>query len=211
VKVNGELVTELGAKAKRSDVIMVDNKAISIEEKEYYVLYKPESIISSTNDEKDRNVVTDFIDTDKRIFPVGRLDFDTSGVLLLTNDGTFSNMMTNPRHEIEKEYRVKVKGFLRKEESLKLARGVTIDGYKTKRSIVKDVTYNTKNETSKCTIIITEGKYHQVKRMFEAVGHEVLKLKRVRFGIVTLDNMRKGEVRRLRPHEIKKLKFLSNK
>ena len=98
-------------------------------------------------------------------------------------------MMTNPRHEIEKEYRVKVNGFLRKEESLKLARGVTIDGYKTKRSIVKDVSYNNKNETIKCRIII----------------------KRVRFGIVTIDNMRKGEVRRLRPHEIKKLKFLSNK
>ena len=144
-----------------------------------------------------------------RIYPVGRLDFDTSGVLLLTNDGEFTNLMTGPSHQIEKEYRVKVKGFLRKEESLRLSKGIMIDGYKTKKAIIKNVEYNKKNETSFATIVLTEGKYHQVKKMFEAVGHPVLKLKRERFGIVTLGSMSSGEYRRLKPHEYKQLLHLA--
>lgn len=205
VKVNGVLVRELGTKVGSKDVITVNGKTIFSEEKVYYVLYKPEGYVSTTSDEHDRNKVTDLVPSDKRIFPVGRLDYDTSGVLLLTNDGTFMNLMTSPKHHVEKEYRIKVKGFLRKEESLKLARGVEIDGYKTKRAIIKNVEYNKKNETSFATIIIKEGKYHQVKKMFEAVNHPVLKLKRERFGIVNLKNLKKGEYRRLKPHELKQL------
>lgn len=206
VKVNGVLCNTLGTKVSSKDVITVNGKAIKREEKVYYVLYKPEGYVSTTSDEHDRNKVTDLVPSDKRVFPVGRLDYDTSGVLLITNDGEFMNLMTSPKHHVEKEYRVKVKGFLRKEESLKLARGVEIDGYKTKRAIVKDVEYNKKNETSFATIIIKEGKYHQVKKMFEAVNHPVLKLKRVRFGVVTLKDLKKGEYRRLKPYEFKQLK-----
>ena len=206
VKVNGVLCNTLGTKVSSKDVITVNGKTIEQEEKVYYVLYKPEGYISTTQDEKDRRKVTDLVPSDKRIFPVGRLDYDTSGVLLMTNDGEFMNLMTSPKHHVEKEYRVKVKGFLRKEESLKLARGIEIDGYITKRSIVKNVEYNKKNETSLATIIIKEGKYHQVKLMFEAVGHPVLKLKRERFGIVTLKDLKKGEFRRLKPYEMKQLR-----
>ncbi len=209
VKVNGKVVKELGTKVGNKDVVMVNGRPIKKEENEYYLLYKPEGYVSTTDDEHDRNKVTDLVKTDKRVYPVGRLDYDTSGVLLLTNDGAFANLMTSPKHKVEKEYRVKMKGFLRKEESLRLARGVTIDGYTTKRSIVKDVEYNKANETSFATIIIKEGKYHQVKKMFEAVGHPVLKLKRVRFGIVTLEKMKKGDVRRLKPYEIKQLKDMT--
>jgi 23S rRNA pseudouridine2605 synthase len=209
VKVNGTLVTELGVKVSNKDVIQVNGKTITKEEKEYYVLFKPTGYVSTTEDEHGRSKVTDLVTSNKRIYPVGRLDYDTSGVLLLTNDGEFANLMTSPKHHVEKEYRVKMKGFLRKEESLKLARGIKIDGYQTKRCIIKDVEYNKKSETSHATIIIKEGKYHQVKKMFEAVNHPVLKLKRVRFGIVTLGSMSTGEFRRLKPYEIKQLRELT--
>ena len=206
VKVNSKVVKELGTKVDSSDLVEVNGKAISKEEFVYFVLYKPSGYVSTTSDEHDRRTVLDLVQKKERIYPVGRLDYDTSGVLLLTNDGTFTNLMTSPKHETEKEYRVKVKGFLRKEESAKLARGIVIDNYKTKRAIIKDVTYNKKNETSQATIIITEGKYHQVKKMFEAVGHPVLKLKRTRFGVVTLEGLKTGEHRRLKPYELKQLR-----
>ncbi|MCK5388808.1 MAG: rRNA pseudouridine synthase, partial [Candidatus Izimaplasma sp.] len=109
---------------------------------------------------------------------------------------------------VEKEYHVKLAGLLRKEESTLICRGIQLDTYKTKKAKIKDVSYNKNNLTSKATIIITEGKYHQVKKMFEFTGHEVLKLKRVRFGIVTVNNMRIGEYRLLKPYEMKQLKNL---
>lgn len=205
VKVNGAIITELGTKVSSKDVVQVNGKTIEHEEFVYYVLYKPEGYVSTTNDEHDRKKVTDLVPTEKRVYPVGRLDFDTSGVLILTNDGTFTNKLTSPKHDVEKEYEVKMQGFLRKEESAKLCRGIKIDHYVTKKALIKNVSYNKKNETTTATIIITEGKYHQVKRMFETVGHPVLKLKRVRFGIVTLDNLKKGEYRVLKPYEYKQL------
>ena len=128
-----------------------------------------------------------------------------ASVLLLTNDGEFTNLMTGPKHKVEKEYRVKMNGFLRKEESTRLCRGVKIDNYMTRKAKIKDVEYNKKSETTSATIIITEGKYHQVKKMFELVGHPVIKLKRVRFGFVDLKNLGVGEYRLLKPHEYKKL------
>ncbi len=205
VKVNDVVVRELGTKVTSKDVIQVNGKTIKHEEFVYYVLYKPEGYVSTTSDEHERRKVTDLVPSNKRIYPVGRLDYDTSGVLLLTNDGDFTNKLTSPKHDMEKEYEVKMKGFLRKEESAKLCRGIKIDHYFTKKAVIKNVSYNKKNETSTATIIITEGKYHQVKRMFEAVGHPVLKLKRVRFGVVTLDGLRKGEYRILKPYEYKQL------
>ena len=209
VTVNGVVIKELGTRVRRSDDIIVEGNILSIEEKVYYVLYKPEGYISSTDDEKGRKTVLDLVITDKRVYPVGRLDYDTSGVLLLTNDGDFTNLMTSPKHHVEKEYRVKLKGFLRKEESTKLCRGIRIDNYKTKKAKIKDVVYNKDSETSLATITITEGKYHQVKLMFDAVNHPVLRLKRVRFGIVNLDNMKIGDYRLLKPYELKQLKGLA--
>jgi 23S rRNA pseudouridine2605 synthase len=205
VKVNGVVIKELGTKVSKKDIVLVNDKAIVKEEKVYYVLHKPEGFVSTTNDEKGRRTVLDLIPSEKRIYPVGRLDYDTSGVLLLTNDGEFTNLMTGPKHKVEKEYRVKMNGFLRKEESTRLCRGVKIDNYMTRKAKIKDVEYNKKSETTSATIIITEGKYHQVKKMFELVGHPVIKLKRVRFGFVDLKNLGVGEYRLLKPHEYKKL------
>ncbi|MGS0972933.1 MAG: pseudouridine synthase [Candidatus Izemoplasmataceae bacterium] len=205
VKVDGKIITELGSKVAKNAEIVIEGKKIESVNKVYYVLYKPEGFISTTDDEHDRNTVVDLVPNDVRVFPVGRLDYDTSGVLILTNDGEFMNMVTSPNSNIEKEYQVKMTGFLRKEESTRVCRGLKIDHYVTKKAKINQVTYHKQSETTTANIIITEGKYHQVKKMFEAVGHEVVKLKRVRFGTVTLDGLSKGDYRLLKPHEKKHL------
>jgi 23S rRNA pseudouridine2605 synthase len=211
VFVNGERVTELGTKVTKKDTIEVNGIALIKEPPVYYVLYKPEGYVSTTNDEKNRRTVIDLIPNQARIYPVGRLDYDTSGVLILTNDGDFTNQMIHPKSGIEKEYEVTIKGFLRKESSKKLEKGIKLDGKMTKRARIKNVTYIKEKEQTKLTIIITEGKYHQVKRMFEAFDHEVIKLKRVRFGVITLKDLAKGDVRLLKPHEYKTLIHLANR
>jgi len=211
VKVNGETVKTLGTKVTKDDEITVDNKPLPRSETVYYVFYKPEGCVSTTNDEHGRTTVTDFIQTPERIYPVGRLDFDTSGVLLLTNDGDFTNTMIHPSSHIEKEYEVTIKGILRKETSKKLERGIVLEGKKTKRARISQVEANPKKETTKLHIVITEGRYHQIKKMFEAFSHEVLKLKRVRFGVVTLDHLSRGQYRLLKPHEFKKLMHYANR
>lgn len=205
VKVDGKIITELGSKVAKNAEIVIEGKKVESVNKVYYVLYKPEGFISTTDDEHDRNTVVDLVPNDVRVFPVGRLDYDTSGVLILTNDGEFMNMVTSPNSNIEKEYQVKMTGFLRKEESTRVCRGLKIDHYVTKKAKINQVTYHKQSETTTANIIITEGKYHQVKKMFEAVGHEVVKLKRVRFGTVTLDGLSKGDYRLLKPHEKKHL------
>lgn len=205
VSVNGEVVTELGSKASFSDEIRVNGKKIQREEKVYFVLYKPEGYISTVSDQFDRPTVIDLIPVKEQIFPIGRLDYDTSGLLLMTNDGEFTNMMIHPKYKIEKEYYVRIKGLLRKESSIKLARGLTYEGIKAMPAKVYHVEYDEKKETTFLTIVMTEGKNHQVKNMFASLGHEVIKLKRIRFGPITLDGLNKGEYRILKPHEIKTL------
>jgi 23S rRNA pseudouridine2605 synthase len=211
VSVNGVKVTTLGTQVADGDEIAIDGVTLEKEEPVYYVLYKPEGCVSTTDDEKNRKTVLDFIETEKRIYPVGRLDYDTSGVLLLTNDGAFANAMVGPEHDVEKEYRVKMQGFLRKEESKQLSRGIVLDGRKTRSARIHSVVYHKESGTSSASIVLKEGKYHQVKRMFEYVGHPVLKLQRTRFGEVTLDGMRPGEVRLLKPHERKRLLTKENR
>ncbi len=211
VKLNGDVVKTLGTKASYKDTISVDDKPITIEEKEYYVFYKPEGTISTVDDEKNRRTVTDFIDTSARIFPVGRLDYDTSGVLILTNDGDFTQRMIHPSNRIEKEYEVTVKGFVRKPTSKKVERGIRLDGQKTAPARIYNMTYMKEKETSKFNLVVTEGKYRHIRRIFEHLGHDVIKLKRIRFGIITLEGLSKGEARLLKPHELKKLHVIAEK
>lgn len=211
VKVNGEIITELGTKVTKKDTVEVNGIVLNKEAPVYYVLYKPVGYVSTTNDELNRKTVLDLIPNHARVYPVGRLDYDTSGVLILTNDGDFTNQMIHPKSGIEKEYDVTITGFLRKETSKKLERGIKLDGKMTKRARIKNVTYIKEKELTKLTIIITEGKYHQVKRMFEAFSHEVTTLKRVRFGVITLNDLAKGDVRLLKPHEYKTLIHLANR
>lgn len=211
VRVNDKIVTEMGYKVDGNDKILIDGKMISRDEKEYYLLYKPRGIITSTKDEKNRKTVVDLIETDKRIYPVGRLDYDTTGILLLTNDGELTNLLIHPRNKIDKVYVAKIKGILTKEESLKLSNGVIIDGIKTSKSKVRLRKIDKKSLTSIVEITIHEGKNHQVKKMFEAVGHEVIKLKREKFDFLDLTNLKSGEYRKLNIKEVKKLYNSANK
>ncbi len=205
VKVNGKIVTELGTCVDKSDAITVSGKSLTYEQKEYILLNKPRGVITSTNDEKGRKTVLDLIDTDKRLYPVGRLDYDTTGALLLTNDGELANLLMHPKNNIEKLYIAKVNGFADKDSLIKLAKGVYIDNFKTSKAKVRLKKYDKKTNTSIVEIIIHEGKNHQVKKMFEAVGYEVLKLKRERISFLTIDSLKSGEYRYLSLKEVKKL------
>ena len=203
VMVNGEIVTELGSKASRKDTIEVDGQVLNFEEKEYYLMNKPRGVITSTNDEKGRKTVVDLIDTKARIYPVGRLDYDTTGVLLLTNDGEFANILMHPNHEIDKVYLAKINGILKKEQVDQLKAGVLLDD----QSMVKATRVKVKKvnvEKNNCLVEITihEGKNHQVKRMFSALGFLVEKLTRKRVGIFQLEGLKSGEYRKLTIKEI---------
>ena len=202
VKVNGELVTELGTKVSEKDLIEVNGKVLEKEVKEYYLLNKPRGVISASSDDKGRRVVVDLIPTSVRLFPVGRLDYDTTGVLLLTNDGEFSNIMTHPKNQIDKVYLAKLEGIIKGDQINKLKNGVVIDGVKVSASRVKLKKTDLEKNTSMVEITIHEGKNHQVKKMFEAVGFKVLKLTRERVGIFTTLGLQSGEYRKLSPKEV---------
>lgn len=205
VKVNGVIVKELGTKISNKDEILVDDKPINREEKEYYLLYKPESIISSTKDEKGRTSVIDLIDTKTKIYPVGRLDYDTSGLLIITNDGELSNLLMHPSSDIEKVYSVKIDGIIGGKEIKELENGIILDGIKTKKAKVKLRKTDKKNNKSYLDITITEGRNHEVKNMFNYFGFKVLKLKRTRYAFLTLEELKKGEYRPLSIKEVKQL------
>ena len=202
VKVNGQVVTELGTKVSDSDTIEIDNKILEKESKEYYIMNKPRGVITSTSDDKERKVVTDLIPTEAIIYPVGRLDYDTTGVLLLTNDGEFANILMQPKNGIEKVYLAKLEGVIKGEQINKLKKGVELDHVKVVPSRVKLKKVNQEGNSCMVEITIHEGKNHQVKRMFEAVGFHVEKLKRERIGVFTTEGLKSGEYRKLTPKEV---------
>lgn len=205
VKVNGKIIREQGVKVDTSDIIEVNNHILKKELKEYYLLYKPRGVVTTTSDDKDRKTVIDLINTSKRIYPVGRLDYDTTGILLLTNDGELTNILTHPSNNIDKVYVAKVKGLIGKSQIMSLERGVIIDGVKTSKAKARILKYDKKTDSSYVELIIHEGKNHQVKKMFESIGYDVLKLKRERYAFLTLDGLKSSEYRKLSPKEIKKL------
>ncbi len=205
VKVNGIIIKELGTKVSSSDEIIVNDQILTIEEKVYYLLNKPREVVTTTSDEYNRKTVIDLIDTDKRIYPVGRLDYDTTGLLILTNDGELANRLMHPSNEIDKVYIAKIEGILTPKEMMELKNGVVIDGVKTSKSRVKVRKVDKSNNTSIVEITIHEGKNHQVKRMFEAVGKEVIKLKRERIAFLDLTGLNSGEYRKLNHKEVSKL------
>lgn len=205
VKVNGNLVTTLGFKVNEKDEIEIDGNIIENEQKEYYILYKPRGVITSTKDEKNRKTVVDMIPTQARIYPVGRLDYDTSGLLLLTNDGMLTNALIHPRNEIDKVYVAKIKGRMMPNDVKQFQSGIIVDEKKTAPAKAKIKRFDKKTDTSIVELTIHEGKNHQVKKMFEALGYPVLKLKRERITFLDLSGLKSGEYRRLSPKEIKLL------
>ena len=209
VMVNGEVVSELGVKVSEKDEVVVNGLKINREEKVYYLLNKPRGVITSTNDEKGRSTVVSLINDEKRIYPVGRLDYDTTGALILTNDGEFANMMMHPSNNIDKVYVAKIKGILLPSEIMSLKNGVLLDGVITSKAKVKVKKVDKESNTSIVEITIHEGKNHQVKRMFEAVDKEVLKLKRERIAFLDLRGLNSGEYRKLSHKEVSKLYVLA--
>ena len=205
VRVNDKVITDLGFKVEEKDHVYVDDIEVLKEEKVYYLLYKPEKTICSVNDEKGRTTVIDLIDTKEKIFPVGRLDYDTSGLLLLTNDGELTNKLTHPSGYIEKTYYAKIEGIIKHEEVVQLEKGIVLDGVKTKKSKVKIIKVDKKNNKSYVEITITEGRNHQVKNMFMFFNHKVLKLKRIKYAFLDLTNLSIGEYRNLTLKEVKQL------
>ena len=209
VSVNDVIIKELGTQVSNNDIVKVNGVVVTKEEHVYFVLNKPTGYITSVKDELNRPTILDlFEEEDKkyRLFPVGRLDFDTAGVLLVTNDGEFSNKLTKANYEVEKEYVARVEGLVTKLEILKLSKGVTLKtGYTTKPCKAKVVSSDKRNNSSLLNIIIHEGKNHQVRLMCDAIGHPVKKLTRVRVGNITLEGIPKGCYRKLKIHEIKEI------
>ncbi len=208
VKVDGIVVTELGTKVTNKNEICVNDIKIVNEEKVYFLLNKPRGVVTTTKDEKNRKAVVDLIDTDKRIYPIGRLDYDTTGVLLLTNDGEFANMIMHPKNNIEKVYVVKTDKVITIDAIKQLENGVNIEDGFVKAVKVK-ILKKDEGGHSFIEITIHEGKNHQVKKMIEAVGFRVDKLKRERVGFLTVDNLKSGEYRKLTNKEISQLYVLS--
>ena len=205
VFVNGKLVIELGFKVEDKDQIMIDCIVLEEEQKVYYLLNKPRGVVSTTSDEKGRKTIVSLIDTDIRIFPIGRLDYDTTGLIILTNDGELSNLLMHPKNNIEKTYIAKINGKLLPNELMSLKKGVVIDNIKTKKSKVKIKNYDKNTDTSIIEITITEGRNHQVKKMFERVNHKVLKLKREKYAFLTLEGLSSKDYRTLTIKEVQKL------
>ncbi len=211
VKVDGKIITELGTKVSDKSIIEINNERITREEKEYYLLNKPRGVVTTTSDDKHRKTVVDLIETNKRIYPVGRLDYDTTGVIILTNDGEFAHMIMHPKSEIDKVYIAKIEGIINGEAIHKLETGVELDQVVVKASRVKVRKMDHKNNHSLVEITIHEGKNHQVKRMFEKVGYRVDKLKRERIAFLTTKGLNSGEYRKLSGKEVSKLYVLANK
>ncbi len=206
VLVNGKVITELGTKVEANDIISIDGVIINKDVKhEYYLLNKPRQVISSVTDKEGRITVTDLINTDARIYPVGRLDYDTTGLIILTNDGDFANMLMHPSYEIEKTYVAKLNKILDKEDINKLKKGIIIDNRKVVIKRFKVRKKDIEKNTSMIELTIVEGRNHIVKRIFESMHIDVMKLSRVGYTFLTLDGLKSGEYRQLSIKEIKKL------
>jgi len=209
VKVNGVVVTELGTKVSEEDVVLVDDKLIKDAKKMYVLLNKPTGYISTTSDDKNRRIVLDLLGEeykDKRLYPVGRLDYDTAGLLLLTNDGELTKILTRPEFDVEKEYNVRVSGIIVRKKLNQFRKGVIID--KNYLAIPKEVNIielDKKNQSTLLRIVISEGKNRQIRKMFEAIGHPVKTLTRIRYDFLTPEGIKRGGYRELTVHEIKKL------
>lgn len=211
VKVNGQTVKEMGVKVSTQDRIEVDGHEINKEEKVYFLLNKPKRTICSVSDDKERDTVVDIIDCKERIFPVGRLDYETTGLLLLTNDGEFANGLMHPRNHIRKTYEVAVNGVLTDGMCALLEKGIELEDGKTLPAEVFVLQRSEKKNKTVLQITIQEGRNHQVRRMMEFFNCEVTRLNRIQYAFLDLGNLRQGQYRKLRMYEVRKLMSIVNK
>lgn len=206
VRVNGEVVTELGVKVNTDrDKVMYNNEIVKVQKKKVYILLnKPAGYISAAKDQFENPSILHLVNELKvRLFPVGRLDKDTTGAIILTNDGDFSYKLTHPKHEVSKTYIAEVVGVPTAEEMRTFAKGVIIDGKKTYPAKIRIVKETKKN--SVLEIVIHEGRNRQVKKMCEEIGHKVVTLQRSKIGNLTLDGVKEGKYRHLTDKEIRDL------
>jgi 23S rRNA pseudouridine2605 synthase len=202
VIVNGEIVTEMGIQVTPGeDHVVVDGRVVTLQEEHvYYLLYKPIHVIASVSDPHGRRVVTDYLPKEPRVYPVGRLDFMTSGLILLTNDGDFTNYMIHPRHEVNKTYQVLVKGRPSPAALDRLRDGIELEGRKTKVALVENIV--PKGNDLQFQMTIQEGRNRQVRRMCDVIEHPVIELKRIQMGSLQLGDLKPGEYRILTKNEI---------
>ncbi|HEY4391075.1 MAG TPA: pseudouridine synthase [Paenibacillus sp.] len=207
VMVNDEVVTTLGTKADPNvDVITVNGKTIGAEKKVYIVFNKPKGVITSASDPQGRKIVTDYLKGIKeRLYPVGRLDYDTEGLLILTNDGDFAHLLTHPKHHVSKTYLATVKGVPHGTELEKLKQGIMLEDGMTAPAEAEYHDIDPEGKQSTISITIHEGRNRQVRRMFDAISHPVLKLKRISFGDLFLGNLKRGLYRHLTKEEVEGL------
>ncbi len=206
VKVNGKTIIEMGINVNEDNIVSVDGKELSLNQKKvYYLINKPRGVICSSSDDKGRKTVIDLINTDNRIYSVGRLDYDTTGVLLLTNDGELTNILTHPKYEVEKTYLAKIEGILTKENIMTLKNNMMIEGRKVNIVSFKVKKIDKEKQSSLVEITIVEGRNHIVKKIFSSMGHDVIRLSRIRYGFLDLGNLKSGEYRELSLKEVKKL------
>ena len=212
VFVNGKKVDELGFKVNGSDIVTIEGITITKDNnKEYYLLNKPREVICSASDELGRRTVVDLIETNKRIYPVGRLDYDTTGLIILTNDGELANLLMHPKNKIKKTYIAKIDGILNEDDFKKLRSGILIDDQKLIIDHFKVKEIDKEKNTSLVEVTIHEGRNHIIRKLFEHLGYDVKKLTRISVGNLTLDNLKSGEYRHLTSSEIKELKNYLNK
>ncbi|MDO5010423.1 MAG: pseudouridine synthase [Intestinibacter bartlettii] len=211
IKVNDNVITELSYQVdEENDVVKVDDKVIKEENKLVYVLLnKPEGYITTVKDQFDRPSVLDLVtDIKERVYPIGRLDYETSGLLLLTNDGDLTYKLTHPKHEVDKTYMARVKGKLTESEIKMFRSGLKIEDYVTAPAKLKVVRYDEKNDVSILEIKIHEGKNRQVRKMCKAINHPVLRLKRTAMGKIRVGECEIGKYRYLTEDEVKYLKSI---
>ena len=205
IMVNSKIVTEAGVTInEKKDKVIFDGKELSLPSSFVYIkLNKPKGYICSASDERGRKTIYDLIKTDERLFSVGRLDYDTEGLIILTNDGDFANKIAHPSFSLEKEYQVTVEGKILESELAVMRKGAVVDGERMPPAKVKVI--GVEEKTTKLSVIINEGQNRQVRRMFEAIGKVIILLKRVRIGEVKLGGLSRGEYRDLRIDELNAL------
>lgn len=210
IKVNGKLITEMGYDVNLdNDTVTFDGHSVKPARFSYVMLHKPKGYVTTVKDEKQRKTVMELVSNIKlRLFPVGRLDYDTEGLLLMTNDGDLANKLTHPRHEVSKTYIAKIEGAISEAELSKLRNGFEIDGKNTGATGVELLEYNEEDNTSRIELVIREGRNHQIKKMLEAIEKKVVFLKRSAIGDLKLGGLSRSTYRYLTDKEIAYLKSL---
>lgn len=209
VKVNNEIITDPAFDVGEKDQVKVDGRLVRLKKTyKYYLLNKPIGVVSTASDEKGRPTVVDMIDSDLRLYPIGRLDMDTSGIILITNDGKLTQILTHPKYELTKTYIAKVAGRPNRTSLNKLRNGLYIEGRKTKEAKVKIL--NSYEKETLIEISIQEGRNRQIRKMFDAIGHPVISLKRIKIGEIDIGGLMVGDYRELNQEEMAYINRIKN-